>query len=400
MAYAGTQSKSFEAAAADIEELAELRISAQRIARATQRIGQERIEQRERQLEDWRGLTLPEQQKSPTGQTPQVACVQADGGRMQILDRNGESPAPAQAGRKGRYWREMKVGCLLALQSDTFQEDPCPELPEGFANLAYMGKIAREIKRFARGEEPPAEEAAAPEEAAPLEEIRSNDREGRPKVLVRTVVATRRGVEDFGPQLAVAAFQRGFAAALRKAFVADGSEANWGVWQKYFSHYTPIVDFIHALCYVYAAAVTGRPLDEATTVYRDWAQLLWSGNASQLIEALQQRQQELGTPTKDESESTPRSVVAATLRYVRNQQSRMNYAEYRRQGLPIASSHIESTIKQINRRVKGSEKFWWQTAEPILQLAADHLSETCPLADFWRDRPQQATGQRCYRTTQ
>ncbi len=93
-------------------------------------------------------------------------------------------------------------------------------------------------------------------------------------------------------------------------------------------------------------------------------------------------------------------MVAATLRYVRNQQSRMNYAEYRRQGLPIASSHIESTIKQINRRVKGSEKFWWQTAEPILQLAADHLSETCPLADFWRDRPQQATGQRCYRTTQ
>ncbi len=35
----------------------------------------------------------------------------------------------------------------------------------------------------------------------------------------------------------------------------------------------------------------------------------------------------------------------------------MKYDQYRRQGLPITSSPIESTVKQINRRVKGSEKF-------------------------------------------
>jgi hypothetical protein len=40
---------------------------------------------------------------------------------------------------------------------------------------------------------------------------------------------------------------RGFHAAPRKAFVADGSETNWGVWRNHFSHYTPIVDFVHAL---------------------------------------------------------------------------------------------------------------------------------------------------------
>ena len=74
----------------------------------------------------------------------------------------------------------------------------------------------------------------------------------------------------------------------------------------------------------------------------------------------------------------------------------MKYAEYRRLGLPITSSHIESTIKQINRRVKGTEKFWDQGAEPLLQLAADHLSETRDLDRFWKRRPHQLPSTRCY----
>jgi len=88
------------------------------------------------------------------------------------------------------------------------------------------------------------------------------------------------------------------------------------------------------------------------------------------------------------------------LRYLRNQKSRMRYDEYRRQGLPLTSSHIESTIKQINRRVKGSEKFWSEGgAEALLQLAADYLSETKPLTTFWKERPTHATGQRHYQST-
>jgi len=76
----------------------------------------------------------------------------------------------------------------------------------------------------------------------------------------------------------------------------------------------------------------------------------------------------------------------------------MRYDTYRREGLPITSSHIESTIKQINRRVKGSEKFWSTGgAEALLQLSADYLSETDPLTPFWRSRQSHATGQRHYR---
>jgi hypothetical protein len=140
--------------------------------------------------------------------------------------------------------------------------------------------------------------------------------------------------------LAAAAWQRGFAAAPRKAFVADGQDANWTVCRKHFSHYTPILDFIHAICYVFAGAMAGRPASESWPVYCQWAQWVWSGQIPLVIEALQVRQQELGSPEKDESEESPRSKVADALRYLENQKSRMHYDQYRREGLPITSSHI------------------------------------------------------------
>jgi hypothetical protein len=43
---------------------------------------------------------------------------------------------------------------------------------------------------------------------------------------------------------------RGFHAARHKAFVADGAASHWTIHRKYFSHFTPILDFTHAICYV------------------------------------------------------------------------------------------------------------------------------------------------------
>ena len=68
----------------------------------------------------------------------------------------------------------------------------------------------------------------------------------------------------------------------------------------------------------------------------------------------------------------------------------MNYPEYRRQGLPITSCHVESTIKRINRRMKGTEKFWDEGAEPLLCLVADHLSPPDQRDHYyaWNELPQ------------
>ena len=78
----------------------------------------------------------------------------------------------------------------------------------------------------------------------------------------------------------------------------------------------------------------------------------------------------------------------------------MNYAEYRRSGLPLTSSHIESAIKQINARVKGTEKIWRNDhVNAILQLRADSLSDSQPMDKFWIRWRANLTGANQYRTT-
>jgi hypothetical protein len=185
---------------------------------------------------------------------------------------------------------------------------------------------------------------------------------------------------------------------VRKAFVADGASANWTIQKRWFSDYVAILDFIHALSYVFAAAMTGRGFRAGWNAYTTWIQMVWSGCVEQVIAAIQVRQSELGAPKEPDGETSPRRIVAEALTYLQNNKDSMRYDEYRKAGLPITSSHMESTVKMFNRRVKGTEKFWSEDgAEAILQLRADHLSETEPLKTYWENRQAMATGQRRYR---
>jgi hypothetical protein len=386
--FAAAQAVSYRDAAEALAELGELELLPKRVWRAVKRIGEERIEACRQAAARYEELPLPAQWQSPSGQAPQVACVQMDGGRFQWRERialetspaqpldlpNGKPAVPSEEG----CWREYKAGVLMSMISEVHAEDPCPELPATFADPAQMRKIAREIKGFTQES---AVSTAAQDAAGPD----FKQRVGRPETLVKSVVATSGDVQTFGPLLAQAAYARGFHAAARKAFVADGSSTNWGVWHRYFSHYTPILDFVHALMYVYAAAMAGREANDGWSFYRDWSQWLWKGEVERLLAALEQRQQELGVPTKNET-GTPRAQLASSLGYLTNQLERMKYPEYRKQGLPITSSPIESTVKQINRRIKGTEKFWSGGADPLLHLVADRLSQTNVTAKFWTDR--------------
>lgn len=369
--YAGSQSASFVRATKDLEALSEIKVTRERVQRWTKRVGNERTVEVEASSKSYQSLTIPEQWESPTDQVPQVACVMVDGGRIQIRDRR----AKPKENESNGHWRESLVGCLLSMTSAEHAQDPCPTIPKTFVDSTRMGDLSREIKGFHGRSEMPEE----PPETSP------DDRASCPKVLVRSVVATRGGQESFGKQVVAAAHARGFHAARRKAFVADGAASNWTIHRKHFSHYTPVVDFTHAICYVYAAAMAGRTCTTAWREYVQWAQWLWEGSVERVIAAVRARSEQLGPPP-DGDETSPAALVARTLVYLKNQRSRMQYDEYRKLGLPITSSHIESTIKQINRRVKGSEKFWDEGAEPLLQLAATHISETNDLDRFWKHR--------------
>jgi hypothetical protein len=380
--YAGTQAASFLQGSRDLKELAELDVSPERVRRAAERIGDERVAERDAQAAAYEAMPIPARRIVPADQpTPAVACVQMDGGRLQFFDR-----AEPQRNEDDTFWREMKVGCLWSMTSNVSAEDPCPRLPASFVDPERMQRMVREIKGFS------GPDASTEDEA---EEKRIDERPGRPEPLARSVVATRREVEAFGTLLVSEAHQRRFPGAARKAFVADGSDANWGVWRRHFSDYAPILDFIHALTYVYAAAMAGRTSKEGWQAYRAWAQWVWSGQVDRVIAAIELRQQELGDPAPETPKTAPSAIVATSLGYLRNQRSRMDYPEYRKQGLPMTSTYVESTVKQINRRMKGTEKFWSRGVESMLTLVADHLGDTPTLARFWRNRPHRLTGSRC-----
>ncbi len=173
---------------------------------------------------------------------------------------------------------------------------------------------------------------------------------------------------------------------------------NWTIQLRHFARFTPILDFVHALSYVFAAAFAGRQLGEGVAVFRRWIQAVWSGQVATILPELEARSAELGLPPPECVESDARRLVFESLRYLRNNAERMRYEQYRRQGLPIMTSAVESAIKMINRRVKGSEKFWSESgAEAVLQLRADFLSVTEPMSRFWQEREAQASSHRPYR---
>jgi hypothetical protein len=306
-------------------------------------------------------------------------------------------PSEATAERGGRHGREDKIGLLMGMTSTVSASDPCPHIPEGFLDPTRMGKLVRELRKGVPGAEEPADEAKDPVAETDAYESRPGVWKP-PTVEEKRLVGSRQCWEAFGPMVAAAAWAMGLFGSARRAFIGAGAENNWTVWRSYFSSFEPILDFIHALSYVYAAAHAGCTKAAGWLRYREWIAWVWEGRVDRVLEALRARQAELGEPKEDDKETHPRKVVAKTLTYLANNQSRMRYDAYRREGLPITSSYVESAVKQFNQRAKGTEKFWGEEgAEAILQLRGDYLSENEPLKDFWERRQAQTSGQRPYR---
>jgi hypothetical protein len=396
--FAGTQHPSFAQGSAALAALAGLTIATKQVERITAKIGRERVRQRDGAVEDFQKTPLMTRCQSPIPHPPDLAVVEMDGGRLQILNRRAAAADSVEdrddedePEEKPGHWREDKIGVLMTMTSTVSSADPCPEIPGHFVDPMRILKLARQLKgsvSVAEGERP---ESTTGDDPTPAAEF-------APRPRLRTTVATRGNAQRFGPILAQAAYARGFAAAGRKAFVADGAATNWTTHKQWFRDYTAVLDLIHALSYVFAAAMAGRGFRAGWEAYVAWIQQVWGGRVDDVITALEARQSELGRPAPDDPETGPRVVVAEALTYLRNNAARMCYPDYRQAGLPITSSHMESTVKLFNRRVKGTEKFWSEEgAEAILQFRADYLSETEPLERFWEDRQASATGRRGYR---
>lgn len=386
--WSGSNLRSFAQARDALQVLSGVDLSAKRVRRITERVGQDRLEERIQQVAEFKRKPLMERLHSPKHVTPPaLGAVLVDGGRYQRRDHFGEDDY------KGSHWKEDKVGLVLHMQSEVHTSDPHSEFPQWLAQADVVAEIAS-LGVIEQAKEPVFEAASLPLEEE--DHSPSDWKQLTPKLISREVIASSQCGDDFGHHLEYAAWQQGVIDAPRMAFVADGAAVNWTIHKEHFSQMTGILDLMHALSYSWKAA---KALDDIAA-YERYASWIWQGEVVQVIDELTERLSTSSLPPEESTmeNSTAEDPVQRAITYYTNHQHRMNYPKYRQQGLPLTSSHIESTIKLINIRMKGSEKFFrHDTGESLLQLRADSLCASRPLTLFWQRWLRNQTGANTYR---
>jgi hypothetical protein len=386
---------SFDVAEVALKVVGEIEITDRQINKLTTEIGEALAADRDARTQQYVEQALP-RQPTLAEVPPDLAAVFCDGGRMRTRE-------PEQGrGIHQPHWRETKNAAFQRMESRSFDEDPQPDLPDCFRNEAYVEKLVNGLKclkNAARQEEAIPHPSAAGH-ASTEETSASKSPPWQPRTLFRTCLSSLACSEEFGPMMAAEADARGFFAAQKRAFVGDGLAYNWSVQQRWFPGFVPLADFVHPLEYVYSAAKAIHPdASERWPQYVDWVSACWQGRVHDVIAQLDGWQMRLGPPPEgpDITDSDPRKIVQAAARYLANNQSRMDYPRYRRSGLPVTSSLAESLVKQISKRVKGTEKFWndGPSGEAILQVRAAVISDDDRLQRWIRNRPVSPFSPRC-----
>ena len=354
-------------------------ISAKTIERVTHDVGRELAQRRD--ADPKTDDALAQRPESP----PALAVVECDGGRIRTREP-GHGPG---VHRTAEGWRETKNACLIRARRTTSKEDPEPEPPACFCDPQHVAKIAETEALSVASASPPPGSRQQPSEA-PEDMGLVPPADWHPERLVRTVLSSMAESKDFGQQMAREAKRRRFTEADARAFLGDGLPWNWSIWKRHFGEFTPILDFIHVLSYLFLAAQAVHEVaQDAWSQYLAWMRGAWQGEVGPVLEELRAWQARLGEPPDHAPDHDPRQVLSKATTYLANHKDRMRYPEYRRQGLPVTTAWMESLVKEMNYRVKGTEMFWNNPdgAEAILQVRAAALSDDERLAKHLAERP-------------
>jgi len=209
-----------------------------------------------------------------------------------------------------------------------------------------------------------------------------------PKRLVTTLLATVSDAAGFGKLVRVEAERRGLDRAKVVLDLSDGGQWIDGIDHREHLADTRIIDYYHAaehLC-ASAKAVHGNT-PEAYAAWRKLKGWLWAGQLDCVLNWLADAHASLGPVQDNDPTDHPRRVVANDLGYFRRHREHMRYDVYRSQGWPIGSGPTEASVKQFNKRVKGTEQFWNESGvEAIMALRALWRSEDGRWERYWLSR--------------
>lgn len=391
---------SFDVAEVALKVVGEIAISDRQVNKLTSEIGEEMAADRDARTQQYVEQPLP-RQPTVVEVPPDLAAIFCDGGRMRTRE-----PERGR-GIHQPHWRETKNAAFHRMQSRSFDTDPQVDLPNCFRNQAYVEKMVNGLKCL-KNEGFQENSDVEPPSAVGGELVETPEKQSpswQPETLFRTCLSSLTTSDAFGPMMAAEADARGFFTARKQAFVGDGLGYNWSIQQRWFPEFVPIADFVHAVEYVYTAAkAIHRDVALRWRQYLAWVNACWQGRVGDVIAELHQWQSQLG-PLPEGAEipdNDPRKIVHATARYLTNNLNRMDYPRYRRWGLPVTSSLAESLVKQVSKRVKGTEKFWndGPSGEAILQVRAAVISDGDRLQNWIRNRPVSPFSPRCRHTSQ
>ncbi len=136
--------------------------------------------------------------------------------------------------------------------------------------------------------------------------------------------------------------------AQASSVTADGPEWIWNLADDLFPDSRQIVDWFHACQHLSdaASALFGDSPDAATRCYHARQDDLFLGNIAAITTPLDQ------------------AGLCEFSHYFHAHQRRMQYHQFREDGLPIGSGSIESTVKQFKARLTGPTYVTYSRCRP------------------------------------
>jgi len=294
-------------------------------------------------------------------------------------------------GKHIQRWTQ-RLGQRLAAERDgelaAFECGQRPEFPRNVPELLVISVDAGKVQTCEV--DPKTGSRWRDNKVAAVSTYLRGDGTHEPRALITTHVATMERTANFGKLVRLEAEKRGL--SITREAIAIGDGGNWidPLLEREVPVRQRIIDYYHAAEHLHACARAVYPqhLLCARRTGDGLCTQLWEGKLEKVLNWLQKHSVRMGAPQKTDGPEHPRRVLASNVAYFRTHSQHMNYPDYRRRGWPIGSGTVEAAVKQINKRVKGTEQFWdLQGVEAVLLLRALWLSQDDRWQRYWKTRP-------------
>lgn len=295
---------SYREAKEALQELGQIEISEKSVWRLTQTWGEALKQVEEKEAEQANAMT----EEEVPGQIPEK-----DG-------RLGASMDGCMLYIRGEEWKELKVGCIFAVEwAKIFDAQTKEEVEVGHArNTSYICHLG--------------------------------------------------GPETFGRKMWAEAKRRKWHTAIDTQVVADAAAWIWNLVGDYLYDAHQLVDWFHATEHLGLAAglAYSQGTIQAHRWYKEHETLLFQGHADQIVDAISQL---------SEDRPVQREELLQQAGYFKHHHHRMNYLEMRADGWVIGSGMVESGGKRFKDRFTKSGMRWSRSgAERLLPFRAAIMS--------------------------